>query len=267
MPFFQLGDMGRRDVYAYTADKINQEGERNKKLYNSASGKHHKFSLGETVCATRSAVVRQHQEQELWIKRWKEALIARVLSDTTYEVQYVASDGTLGRKSIVHRNRLKSVRSQAQKDILAETQRRQEAALSGRLGVSDEQDSDSDGEGAGDQRGSIDIWHADGDNGSTMWNGKHRGVSYDQWSSEGGDGSCSSSTRGEEKVKFYIGSDEEDDSGEWITVCRRRGRGNMRAQDASGGGGVEAAGLSTGSRGASERRRLVGSRAQGGLVG
>ncbi len=223
--------------------------------------------MGETVCATRSAVVRQHQEQELWIKRWKEALIARVLSDTTYEVQYVASDGTLGRKSIVHRNRLKSVRSQAQKDILAETQRRQEAALSGRLGVSDEQDSDSDGEGAGDQRGSIDIWHADGDNGSTMWNGKHRGVSYDQWSSEGGDGSCSSSTRGEEKVKFYIGSDEEDDSGEWITVCRRRGRGNMRAQDASGGGGVEAAGLSTGSRGASERRRLVGSRAQGGLVG
>ena len=64
MPFFQLGEMGRpffgedwasdalrrmREIYAYTADKINQEGERNKKLLDSASGKHQEFSLGETV--------------------------------------------------------------------------------------------------------------------------------------------------------------------------------------------------------------------------
>ncbi len=97
-----------------------------------------------------------------------------MLSDTTYEVQYVASDGALGHKSIVHRNRLKGIRSQAQKDILAETQRRQEAALSGRPGVSDEQDGDSNGEGAGDQRGSIDIWHQDGNDGSNMWRGEHR---------------------------------------------------------------------------------------------
>ncbi len=74
-----------------------------------------------------------------------------MLSDTTYEAQYIASDGTLGRKSIVHHNRLKGVRSQAQIDILAEAQQRQEAVLSGRLGVSDEQDGDSDGEGVGDQ--------------------------------------------------------------------------------------------------------------------
>ena len=69
---------------------------------------------------------------------------------------------------------------------------------------------------------------------------------------EARDGSCSSSARGEEKVKFYMGSDEEDDSGEWTTVCRRRGRGSMRAQDAGGGGGVKASGASTGGRGASE---------------
>ncbi len=38
-----------RDVYVSTADKIDQESERNKKLYDSASGKHQEFSLGETV--------------------------------------------------------------------------------------------------------------------------------------------------------------------------------------------------------------------------
>ncbi len=81
MPFFQLGDMGRpiygedwaanalrrmRDVYAYTADKINQEGERNKKLYDSASSKHQEFFLGgDGVCVIRSAVVCQRQEQEV----------------------------------------------------------------------------------------------------------------------------------------------------------------------------------------------------------
>ncbi len=79
-----------------------------------------------------------------WIKCWKEALITRVLSETTYEVQYVASDGTLGCKSIVHcNNRLKGVRSQAQNDILAEAQGRQQAVLSGLLGVSDEPEADA----------------------------------------------------------------------------------------------------------------------------
>ena len=38
-----------RDVYVSTADKIDQESERNKKLYDSASGKHQEFSLGEMV--------------------------------------------------------------------------------------------------------------------------------------------------------------------------------------------------------------------------
>ncbi len=191
MPFFQLGDMGRpfygedwaadalrrmRDVYAYTADKINQEGERNKKLYDSASGKHHEFLLGEKVYVRLDRQSFANIKNKKWIKCWKEALITRVLSDTTYEVQYVASDGALGRKSIVHRNRLKGVCSQVQKDILAETQRKQEAALSGRLGVSDEQDGDSDGEGVGDQRGSNNIWRAHGDDDSTMWKDEQQGA-------------------------------------------------------------------------------------------
>ncbi len=153
--------------------RINQEGERNKKLYDSASGKHHEFSLGETVYVRLDRQSFASIKNEKWIKCWKEALITRVLLDTTYEVQYVASDGALGRKSIVHHNRLKGVRSQAQKDILAEAQRRQEAALSGRLGVSDEQDSDSDREGVGAQRGSNNIWRAHSDDGNTMWQDEH----------------------------------------------------------------------------------------------
>ena len=35
-----------KEVYAYTADKINQEGKRNKRLYDSASGEHQEFSSG-----------------------------------------------------------------------------------------------------------------------------------------------------------------------------------------------------------------------------
>ncbi len=61
-----------------------------------------------------------------------------MISDTTYEVQFVPSDGTFGRKSIVHRHRLKGVHSQAQKDILAETRQWQEAVLASLPGVSDE---------------------------------------------------------------------------------------------------------------------------------
>ena len=176
------------DVYQYMADKINQERERNKKLCDSASGKHHKFSVRETVYVRLDRQSFVSIKNKKWIKCWKEALITRVLSDTTYEVQYVASDGALGRKSIVHRNRLKGVRSQAQKDILAKTQQRQEA-LSGRLGVSDEQDGNSGEEGVGDQRGSDNnIWRARGDDGNTMWQDEHRGDTDDQWSSEEGDG-------------------------------------------------------------------------------
>ncbi len=96
-----------------------------------------------------------------------------MLSETTYEVQYVTSDGALVRKSIVRRNRLKRVRSQAQKDILAETQQRQEATLSGLLGVSDEPEADS----AANQRWGFDIRQPDGkdDNASMQSHNKVRG--------------------------------------------------------------------------------------------
>ncbi len=120
-----------REVYEYTASKINQEGERNKRLYDSASGKHQEFELGETVYVQLDRQSFAKVKNKKWIKCWKEALVTRVLSDTTYEVQYVAHDGALGHKSIVHQNRLKGVRSTAQKDALAEVQRRQEAELAG----------------------------------------------------------------------------------------------------------------------------------------
>ncbi len=42
-------------MHEYTADKIIQEGERNKKLYDSASGRHQEFSMGETVLVITDA--------------------------------------------------------------------------------------------------------------------------------------------------------------------------------------------------------------------
>ncbi len=110
MPFFQLGEMERpfygedwaldalrcmREVYAYTADKINQEGERNKRLYDSASGRHQEFSLGETVYVRLDHQSFAKVKNKKWVKCWKEAIITRVLSETTYEVQYVFGDGAL----------------------------------------------------------------------------------------------------------------------------------------------------------------------------
>ncbi len=38
-----------RAVYEYSAEMINQEVERNKRMYHSASSKHQEFALGEIV--------------------------------------------------------------------------------------------------------------------------------------------------------------------------------------------------------------------------
>ncbi len=228
MPFFQLGEMERpfygedwasdalrpmREVYAYTADKINQEGQRNKKLYDSASRKHQEFSLGETVYVRLDR--QSFAKVNKWVKCWKEAIITRVLSEPTYEVQYVFGDGALGRKSIVHRNHLKGVRSQAQKDILAEAQQRQEAALAGTLGASDEPSTDADDDG--DEQQGNPIWHADGNmrgfNKRSSRRGVEEGASFST-----GEGAGETASGDTVRVKFTIGSDEEDNDGEWTTV-------------------------------------------------
>ncbi len=121
--------------------------------------------------------------------------------------------------------------------------------------MSDERDCGSDVEGAGDHQGDVDIWYADGDADSIMWGGEHRIDRFadDQQSLEAGDGGSSTSTFCDDKVSFYIGSNEEDDSGEWTTVCRRRSWGNMQVPDTGGSGSVEASGSAASGRGASER--------------
>ncbi len=150
-----------------------------------------------------------------------------MLSETTYEVQYVTGDGTLGRKSIVHRNRLKGVRSQAQKDILAETQQRQEAALAGKLGASDELDSDDGGKGIGGRQRNSHIWRAGG---GSMWeddqHANRSGVKGGTFA-EAGEKDSAASESDWDRAKFYIGSDEEDNACKWTTVCRRKGRRSM----------------------------------------
>ncbi len=151
-----------------------------------------------------------------WMKCWKEVLITRVLSETTYEVQYVTSDGALGHKSIVHRNRLKGVHSQAQKDILAEAQQQQKAALSGLLGVSDEPEVDF----AEDQQQSFNIRQPEGEDNtvaaSMQSHNKVRGGRTEdrvatQASETGGvEGTLTPDADGS-KARYYLGSDEEDD--------------------------------------------------------
>ena len=104
MPFFQLGEIGRpfygedwasdalrrmKEVYEYTASKINEEGARNKRLYDSASGRHQEFELGETVYVRLDRQSFAKVKNKKWIKCWKEALVTRILSETTYKVQYV----------------------------------------------------------------------------------------------------------------------------------------------------------------------------------
>ncbi len=101
MPFFQFGEMGcpfygenwaadalwrMRDVYEHMADRINQEAERSKRLYDSASGRHQEFALGETVYVRLDRQSFTKVKNMKWIKCWKKALITQVLSETTYEV-------------------------------------------------------------------------------------------------------------------------------------------------------------------------------------
>ncbi len=92
MPFFQLGEMGRpfygedwaadaswrmRAVYEYTADKINQEGERN---VTRGCMIHHlartrSFSLEERVYFWIDRQSFAKVKNMKWIKCWKKAII------------------------------------------------------------------------------------------------------------------------------------------------------------------------------------------------
>ena len=65
--------------------------------YESASGKHQEFSLGETVYVRLDRQSFAKVKNKKWVKCLKEVIITLVLSETTYEVQHVASDGALGR--------------------------------------------------------------------------------------------------------------------------------------------------------------------------
>ncbi len=75
-----------REVYEYMADRINQEAERNKRLYDSASGRHQEFALGETVYVRLDRQSFTKVKNKKWIKCWKKVPITQVLSETTYEV-------------------------------------------------------------------------------------------------------------------------------------------------------------------------------------
>ena len=50
----------------------------------------------------------QKVENKKFVKTWKKAIVQRVLVTTTYQVQYVFPNGSLGTSSIVHHNRIKA---------------------------------------------------------------------------------------------------------------------------------------------------------------
>ncbi len=53
----------------------------------------------------------QKVKNKKFVKTWKKAIVQRVLGTTTYQVQYVFPDGSLGNSSVVHRNRIKACRT------------------------------------------------------------------------------------------------------------------------------------------------------------
>ena len=140
---------------------------------------------------------------------------------------------------------------------------RQEAALAGTLGANDETDPD-DG-GAGDKRQGDPMWRAGGD----MWNIDQRGDrrgGEEGTSSQASEGGSEASTPDGDRVKFYIGSDEEDDAGEWTTTWRRKGWASMRGA-LGARRGIVAPAQAAGGRGPEERRFVDGGGQRGGPVG
>ncbi len=68
----------------------------------------------------------QKVKNKKFVKTWKKAIVQRVLGTTTYQVQYVFSDVSLGNLSIVHRNRIKACRTGEEEDVWTDVQRQQE---------------------------------------------------------------------------------------------------------------------------------------------
>ena len=67
----------------------------------------------------------QKVKNKKFVKTWKKAIVQRVLGTTTYQVQYVFSDGSLGNLSIVHRNRIKACHTR-EEDLWTDVQCQQE---------------------------------------------------------------------------------------------------------------------------------------------
>ena len=113
-----------RVVYEYTADKTNTEGKRNKRLYDSTSGKHQEFALGETVyiMLDRHSFAKVKKRSELTAGRRhllpKCSLIrlmrCNMLKVTAQHIRTQINRASQQTKSF------KGVRSQGQKDIPAE---------------------------------------------------------------------------------------------------------------------------------------------------
>ncbi len=102
-----------------------------------------------------------------------------------------------------------------------------------------------------------------------MWNvgrrGEHRG-GEEGTSSQAGERSSEASMNDGDKVKFFIGPDEEDDAGEWTTVWRCKGRTGMRGA-LGARRGVEAPPAAAGGRDPEERRPVDGGQQRGGPMG
>ncbi len=140
LPYFQLGGgdsklLGEnwaadrfdrmKKVYRLTQQGITAAAARDAQYYNR-NHSHLDFRVGDRVFVKHERATFQKVKNKKFVKTWKKAVVQRVLGATTYQVQYILPDSSLGNTSVVHRNRLKACRTREEEDLWTDVQRQQE---------------------------------------------------------------------------------------------------------------------------------------------
>ena len=71
-----------------------------------------------------------------FVKKWKKAVVQWVIGATTYPVQYILPNGSLGNSSFIHHNRIEGCHTREEKDLWTDVQPQQERGEQG--GAADE---------------------------------------------------------------------------------------------------------------------------------
>ncbi len=114
-----------KNLYRLTQQKIVAAAARDAQYYNR-NHSHLDFRVGDQVFVKHEGVTFQKVKNKKFVKTRKKAVVQRVLGATTYQVQYIVPDSSLGNLSIVHCDCIKACRTRDVEDLCTDVQHKQE---------------------------------------------------------------------------------------------------------------------------------------------